>query len=161
MFNFEDGHANRLEPFKRPRTTLVNYIVSKDGVPVMMTGCPGGDHQAQANLQLMLNSLLWGMNPQEAVEAPRFASQSVTNSFYPHTYYPGQLGVEPGISQSTRLRAVVDGPRYRNRRERRHGRDRIYKRPGDRGARVVRGPAARLLRDSLVSYTPAVDEMVS
>ena len=49
MFNFEDGHPNRLEPFKRPRTTLVNYIVSKDGVPVMMTGCPGGDHQAQAN----------------------------------------------------------------------------------------------------------------
>ena len=102
MFNFEDGHPNRLEPFKRPRTTLVNYIVSKDGVPVMMTGCPGGDHQAQANMQLMLNTLLWGMNPQEAVEAPRFASQSVTNSFYPHTYYPGQLGVEPGISQSTR-----------------------------------------------------------
>ena len=102
MFNFEDGHPNRLEPFKRPRTTLVNYIVSKDGVPVMMTGCPGGDHQAQANMQLMLNTLLWGMNPQEAVEAPRFASQGVTNSFYPHTYYPGQLGVEPGIPQSTR-----------------------------------------------------------
>ena len=102
MFNFNEGHANRLEPFKRPRTTLVNYIVSKDGVPVMMTGCPGGDHQAQANMQLMLNTLLWGMNPQEAVEAPRFASQGVTNSFYPHTYYPGQLGVEPGIPQSTR-----------------------------------------------------------
>ena len=109
MFNFEDGHPNRLEPFKRPRTTLVNYIVSKDGVPVMMTGCPGGDHQAQANLQLMLNTLLWGMNPQEAVEAPRFASQSVTNSFYPHTYYPGQLGVEPGISQSARYELSAMG----------------------------------------------------
>ena len=102
MFNFEDGHPNRLEPRKRPRTTLVNYIVSKDGVPVMTVGCPGGDHQAQANMQLVLNSVLWGMNPQEAVEAPRFASQGVTNSFYPHTYYPGQLGVEPGIPQSTR-----------------------------------------------------------
>ena len=102
MFNFEDGHPNRLEPRKRPRTTLVNYIVSKGGVPVMTVGCPGGDHQAQANMQLVLNSVLWGMNPQEAVEAPRFASQGVTNSFYPHTYYPGQLGVEPGIPQSTR-----------------------------------------------------------
>ena len=101
MFNFEDGHPNRLEPFKRPRTTLVNYIVSKDGAPVMTIGCPGGDHQAQANMQLVLNSLLWGMNPQEAVEAPRFASQGVTNSFYPHTYYPAQLGVEPGIPQDT------------------------------------------------------------
>ena len=102
MFNFEDGHPNRLEPRKRPRTTLVNYIVSKDGVPVMTVGCPGGDHQAQANMQLVLNSVLWGMNPQEAVEAPRFASQGVRNSFYPHTYYPGQLGVEPGVPQSTR-----------------------------------------------------------
>ena len=101
MFNFEDGHPNRLEPFKRPRTTLVNYIVSKDGAPLMTIGCPGGDHQAQANMQLVLNSLLWGMNPQEAVEAPRFASQGVTNSFYPHTYYPAQLGVEPGIAQDT------------------------------------------------------------
>ena len=99
MFNFEDGHPNRLEPFKRPRTTLVNYMVTKDGQPTMTIGCPGGDHQAQANMQLVLNSVLWGMNPQEAVEAPRFASQGVKNSFYPHTYYPGQLGVEPGISQ--------------------------------------------------------------
>ena len=109
MFNFNEGHANRLEPRKRPRTTLVNYIVSKDGVPVMMTGCPGGDHQAQANMQLMLNTLFWGMNPQEAVEAPRFASQGVTNSFYPHTYYPGQLGVEPGIPQSTRYELTSMG----------------------------------------------------
>ena len=102
MLNFESGHPNRLEPGKRPRTTLVNYIVSRDGVPVMTVGCPGGDYQAQANTQLILNSILWGMNPQEAVEALRFASQSVTNSFYPHTYYPGQLGVEPGIPQSVR-----------------------------------------------------------
>ncbi len=100
MFGFQDGHPNRLEPRKRPRTTLVNYMVSKDRVPVMTIGCPGGDHQAQANMELILNMLLWGMNPQEAVEAPRFASQGVTNSFYPHTYYPGQLAVEPGISES-------------------------------------------------------------
>ncbi len=102
MLNFEDGHPNRLEPGKRPRTTLINYIVSKDGVPVMTVGCPGGDHQAQANTQLILNNLLWGMNPQAAVEAPRFASNNVLNSFYPHSYYPGQLAVETGIPQITR-----------------------------------------------------------
>ncbi|MXX92290.1 MAG: gamma-glutamyltransferase family protein [Chloroflexi bacterium] len=102
MLNFIDGHPNRLEPGKRPRTTLINFIVSKDGVPVMTVGCPGGDHQAQANLQLILNSLLWGMNPQAAVEAPRFASNNVVNSFYPHSYFPGQLAVEHAIPQSTR-----------------------------------------------------------
>ena len=42
------------------------------------------------------------MNPQVAVEAPRFASNNVLNSFYPHSYYPGQLAVESGIPQSTR-----------------------------------------------------------
>ena len=102
MLNFEDDHPNRLEPGKRPRTTLINYIVSKDGVPVMTVGCPGGDHQAQANLQLILNSLLWGMNPQATVEAPRFASNNVVNSFYPHSYYPGQLALEHAIPESIR-----------------------------------------------------------
>ena len=101
MFNFEEGHPNVLEPGKRPRTTLVNYLVLKHGVPIMTVGCPGGDHQAQANLQLILNTLVFGMDPQEAIEAPRFASDSVTNSFYPHVYYPGQVSVEPGIPAET------------------------------------------------------------
>ncbi len=102
MLNFIDDHPNRLEPGKRPRTTLINYIVSRDGVPVMTTGCPGGDHQAQANTQLILNTLLWGMNPQAAVEAPRFASNNVLNSFYPHSYFPGQLAVENRIPDHIR-----------------------------------------------------------
>ena len=101
MLNFEEGHPNVLEPNKRPRTTLINYIVARDGKPVMTIGCPGGDHQAQGNLQLILNTLVFGMNPQEAIEAPRFATDSAVNSFFPHTHYPGQLSVEPGISANT------------------------------------------------------------
>ena len=101
MFNFQDGHPNALVPGKRPRTTLINYIVSRGGTPVMTVGCPGGDHQAQANLQLILNTLVFGMNPQEAIESPRFATQSVTDSFYPHQYYPGRLQVEEAIPADT------------------------------------------------------------
>ena len=101
MFNCETGHPNVVEPGKRPRTTLVNYIVSKDGQPVMTFGCPGGDNQVQANVQLILNSLIFGMDPQQAVEAPRFGTASNVNSFYPHVYYPGQLDLEPGISETT------------------------------------------------------------
>ncbi len=101
MFNCEEGHPNVVEPGKRPRTTLINYIARKDGQPVMTIGCPGGDNQAQANVQLVLNVLLFGMDPQQAIEAPRFASQSVVNSFYPHTYLPGRLDLEPGIPEST------------------------------------------------------------
>ena len=102
MLNFEEGHPNVLEPRKRPRTTLINYIVARDGRPIMTVGCPGGDHQAQANAQLILNTLVFGMNPQEAIEAPRFATDSVTNSFYPHIYTPGRLAVEAGIPEETR-----------------------------------------------------------
>ena len=102
MFVLEDGHPNALAPGKRPRTTLVSYLICDDGVPVMTVGCPGGDDQAQANLQIILNLLLFGMNPQQAVEAPRFATQTLVNSFYPRVYKPGQLNVEAGIPESTR-----------------------------------------------------------
>ena len=102
MFFLAADHPNGLQPGKRPRTTLVNYMVCKDGQPVMTIGCPGGDNQAQADLQLILNVLVFGMDPQQAVEAPRFSTQSVPNSFYPHVYLPGQLGVERGISGEVR-----------------------------------------------------------
>ena len=100
MFFLDDSHPNGLQPGKRPRTTLVNYIVCKDGQPVMTFGCPGGDDQTQANLQLMLNVLVFGMDPQQAVEAPRFSTQSMPNSFYPRAYHPGVLNLETGFSDA-------------------------------------------------------------
>ena len=100
-FNLLKGHPNAVRPGKRPRTTLVSYIAAKNGVPLMTFGCPGGDHQTQANLQLMLNTFVFGMNPQEAVEAPRFATDSVPDSFYPHHYFPGRLSLEPGFPEET------------------------------------------------------------
>ena len=108
MFFVDPDHPNGVQPGKRPRTTLVNYMVCKDGQPVMTIGCPGGDNQAQANLQLLLDVLVFGMDAQQAVEAPRFSSQSVTNSFYPRVYLPGQLNLEPGISEEagSRLREM-------------------------------------------------------
>lgn len=101
VFNLTAGHPNAVEPGKRPRTTLVNYIAVKDGIPQMTFGCPGGDHQTQANLQLMLNTFIFGMNPQQAIEAPRFATDSVPDSFYPHNYYPGRLSLEADFPTET------------------------------------------------------------
>ncbi|MGE3538446.1 MAG: gamma-glutamyltransferase family protein [Candidatus Tectimicrobiota bacterium] len=108
MFFLDDDHPNGLEPGKRPRTTLINYFLCRDGVPVMTFGCPGGDDQAQANLQMMLNVLVFGMDPQQAVEAPRFASQSGINSFYPRSYAPGRLNLEERIPETVaqQLRAL-------------------------------------------------------
>jgi gamma-glutamyltranspeptidase/glutathione hydrolase len=102
MFVLQDGHPNALAPGKRPRTTLVSYMICEDGVPTTTIGCPGGDDQSQADLQLILNVLVFGMNPQQAVEAPRFSTQTLVNSFYPRAYLPGQLNVEAGIPARTR-----------------------------------------------------------
>lgn len=101
MFFLDADHPNGLQPGKRPRTTLVNYMACKDGRPVMTFGCPGGDDQAQANLQLMLNVFVFGMDLQQAVEAPRFSTQSMPNSFYPRAYHPGVLNLETGFSDAT------------------------------------------------------------
>ena len=109
MFFLDEDHPNGLQPGKRPRTTLVNYMVCKDGQPLMTIGCPGGDNQAQANLQLVLNVLVFGMDPQQAVEAPRFATQSVPNSFYPREYLPGQLDVEANIPDEVRSKLTALG----------------------------------------------------
>ena len=109
MFFLDEQHPNGLQPRKRPRTTLVNYMVCKDGEPVMTIGCPGGDNQVQADLQLLLNVLVFGMDPQQAVEVPRFASQSTINSFYPRLYLPGRLNVEAGIPGDVRSELTALG----------------------------------------------------
>ncbi len=75
----------------------------------MTIGCPGGDDQAQADLQLVLNTLVFGMNPQQAVEAPRFSTQTLVNSFYPRVYQPGKLNVEPGIPEHVRTELATLG----------------------------------------------------
>jgi gamma-glutamyltranspeptidase/glutathione hydrolase len=109
MFFLDEHHPNGLQPGKRPRTTLVNYLVCRDGVPIMTFGCPGGDDQTQANLQIMLNVFIFGMDPQQAVEAPRFSTQSVTNSFYPRVYLPGQLNLEETLSEDVARQLAVRG----------------------------------------------------
>jgi gamma-glutamyltranspeptidase / glutathione hydrolase len=109
IFTLEAGHPNALAPGKRPRTTLVSYLIVENGTPTTTIGCPGGDDQAQADLQLVLNVLVFGMNPQQAVEAPRFSTQTLVNSFYPRAYRPGQLNVEAGISAATRAELTALG----------------------------------------------------
>ena len=57
--------------------------------------------QPQAMLQSFLNVVIFGMNPQLAVEAPRFVSRSFPDSFTPHNYYPGLLNLEGRIARET------------------------------------------------------------
>ncbi|MEK6282610.1 MAG: gamma-glutamyltransferase family protein [Acidobacteriota bacterium] len=92
---------NVVAPGKRPRITLTPTLVLKDGAPFMVLSTPGGDNQDQALLQVFLNVIEFGMNPQEAVEAPRFDTQHYISSFDDHEFLPGSLNLESRIDEKT------------------------------------------------------------
>ncbi len=100
-YHFEPGHANELKPHKRPRSTLAPLLVTKDGEPFMVLGSPGGDDQPQRLVQLLVNVVDFGMNIQDAIEAPRFRSSSFPSSVFPHIMYPGRVNLEDRIPQET------------------------------------------------------------
>nr|WP_237288654.1 gamma-glutamyltransferase [Variovorax sp. PAMC 28711] len=82
MYGLVQGEANAIAPGKRPLSSMSPTIVSKDGKPVMVLGTPGGSRIITAVLHTILNTIDYGMNVQEAVDAPRFHQQwlpDVTN----------------------------------------------------------------------------------
>lgn len=94
-------NVNCVAPGKRPRVTPNPVLLLKEGRPAFALGTPGGDVQCQAMLQALLNMLYFGMDPQQAVEAPRFVSWSFPNSREPHSYHPGLLALESRIARAT------------------------------------------------------------
>ncbi|GGC42565.1 gamma-glutamyltranspeptidase [Siccirubricoccus deserti] len=98
----DPSHPCGVAPGKRPRLTPnPAMIVTRDG-GVMPFGTPGGDVQIQAMLQVVLNILQHGMEVQDAIEAPRFASYSFPSSFAPFDYFPGRLAVESRVPEAVR-----------------------------------------------------------
>ena len=99
-YSLVPGHANALEPGKRPRSTLQSTLVMKDGKPLLITGSPGGDDQCMRTLQTFLNVVEFGMNVQQALEVPAVISSSFEASYYPHVIAgklmaPGTVSVLP------------------------------------------------------------------
>jgi gamma-glutamyltranspeptidase/glutathione hydrolase len=110
-FSLVPGHANALEPGKRPRSTLQSTIVLKDGALFLTTGSPGGDDQCMRTMQTFLNIAEFGMNAQQAIEAPRWSTRSFPASPFPHTMYPGDLQIESRVSSEVRAELVRRGHR--------------------------------------------------
>ncbi|MBI2184388.1 MAG: gamma-glutamyltransferase [Thaumarchaeota archaeon] len=74
-FSLDRKKVNHLEPGKKPAHTLNTYMVFKDQRPSLVGGTPGLDDQVQTNAQVLMNILDFGMNVQEAIEAPRWSSR--------------------------------------------------------------------------------------
>ena len=95
-----EGHPCSIAPGKRPRLTPSPALAIREGKLSMPFGTPGGDVQAQAMLQCFLNMEIWGMEAQDAIEAPRFATYSFPNSFEPHSYEKNILRMEGRMDES-------------------------------------------------------------
>ena len=82
LYGLVQGEANSIAPGKRPLSSMSPTIVTKDGKPVMVVGTPGGSRIITAVLHTLVNVIDYGMNVQEAVDAPKFHQQwlpDVTN----------------------------------------------------------------------------------
>ena len=82
IYGLVQGQANAIAPGKRPLSSMSPTIVSKDGQPVMVVGTPGGSRIITAVLHTVLNAIDYGMNIQEAVDAPRFHQQWLPDLTY-------------------------------------------------------------------------------
>ncbi|MEE4023578.1 gamma-glutamyltransferase [Gordonia sp. PKS22-38] len=107
-----DGHPNEVRPRRKPLHTLNAWVATDDhGALVSVGNTPGGDGQVQWNMQILSHLLDHGLDPQEAVSAPRF------------TVFPGsdadvigappELRVEETMPESTRVALSERGHRVR------------------------------------------------
>lgn len=96
----DPAHPAGVAPGKRPRLTPNPAIVVREDGSVMPFGCPGGDMQVQAMLQVLLNVEHFGMDLQQAINAPRFSTWSFPNSFAPFEYLPDRLLVEDRFDEA-------------------------------------------------------------
>jgi gamma-glutamyltranspeptidase / glutathione hydrolase len=109
-YSLTPGEPRSLEPGKRPRSTLQSTLVMKDGRPWMITGSPGGDDQISRTVQTLLNMVDFGMNVQQAIEAPRWSTRSFASSVFPHRMSdPGHLSVESRVPEAVQKALLAKG----------------------------------------------------
>jgi gamma-glutamyltranspeptidase/glutathione hydrolase len=98
LFALDEHHANRLEPHRRPFHTIIPALVTRAGRPWLVFGVMGGDMQPQGQVQVLVNLIDFGMNVQQAGEAPRLehlGSQTPTGC--PAQEHGGTVVPEEGI----------------------------------------------------------------
>jgi gamma-glutamyltranspeptidase/glutathione hydrolase len=101
LFSLEEGHLNVYEPHKRPFHTIIPAFITKDGEPFMSFGVMGGDMQPQGHAQIVINLIDFGMNLQEAGDAPRIRHGGSSEPTGSRMTDGGEVFLEYGFSAET------------------------------------------------------------
>ncbi len=94
QFSTRPGHPNALAPGHRPRHTILPGMVLRDGIPEFVLGCIGLNNHPQGQVQMLVNALDLGMNPQQAVDAARFRVVMTNDQIQLDPEFPPQIGYQ-------------------------------------------------------------------
>jgi gamma-glutamyltranspeptidase/glutathione hydrolase len=101
LFTLEEGHMNTYAPGKRPFHTIIPAFVTRDGRPYMSFGVMGGATQPQAHVQILVNMIDFGMNLQEAGDAPRILHSGSSQPTGEIMTDGGRVSLETGFDYET------------------------------------------------------------
>jgi gamma-glutamyltranspeptidase/glutathione hydrolase len=109
MFALQEGHFNKYEPNKRPFHTIIPAFVTRNNKPLMSFGVMGGGTQPQMHAQIIINMIDFGMNIQEAGDAPRILHSGSSTPEGDIMTDGGYISLESGFSQKTRRELMKKG----------------------------------------------------
>ncbi|MFQ5599095.1 MAG: gamma-glutamyltransferase [Candidatus Krumholzibacteriia bacterium] len=115
LFSLDPQHANAYAPGKRPFHTIIPGFVTRDGKPVFSFGVMGGGMQPQGHVQVLCNIIDFGMNVQEAGDAPRFRHTGSTEPTGGPMQDGGRLHLESGIAPEVVRELMLKGHRVTHR----------------------------------------------
>lgn len=109
LFDLTPGRANSYAPGKRPFHTIIPAFVTKDGKPWLSFGVMGGATQPQMHAQIMINLIDFGLNLQEAGDAPRILHTGSSQPTGEQMTDGGYISLESGFSMETRRELMKKG----------------------------------------------------
>ena len=106
LFSLTEGQANTYEPGKRPFHTIIPAFITKEGLPFMSFGVMGGDFQPMGHVQIIMNMVDFGMNLQEAGDAPRIDHSGTSTPTGVRATSTGKISLESGFDYEV-IRALM------------------------------------------------------